>query len=312
MGMSTRGGGTAALPHGVEPVPAREVDLDEGSGSVAAKAGCLYPGRGLSAVPPVAGEGLWSRAQALETEATGGIPKVGDRAGVPRGDLLEWERPAGKLRGRLSGSAGSCRTSILRTDLAAAHEPYLSLIAPSHVAGVPPDGEVADATRRCCCSPDVGYPGCAPRAAAATAVPRQRRGSGSSPRRRSTPSAPWAGGSTSVPAAGASRSKAWPCAATTTRGAFAVDVVKDLAPPDSGTVPYLTLRAFIVGGSNRGSTTSSGERAWGLGCRPRPGARVRDHRVVRRPAVLHRAGSLRRLLPEHPALGGRGVYAVTR
>ena len=51
-------GGTAALPHGVEPVPAREVDLDEGSGSVAAKAGCLYPGRGPSAVPPVAGEGL--------------------------------------------------------------------------------------------------------------------------------------------------------------------------------------------------------------------------------------------------------------
>ena len=47
--------------------------------------------------------------------------------------------------------------------------------------------------------------------------------------------------------------------------AFAVDVVKDLAPPDSGTVPYLTMRAFIVGGSNRGSTTSSGERAWGWG-----------------------------------------------
>ena len=47
--------------------------------------------------------------------------------------------------------------------------------------------------------------------------------------------------------------------------AFAVDVVKDLAPPDSGTVPYLKMRAFIVGGSNRGSTTSSGEGAWGWG-----------------------------------------------
>ena len=52
--------------------------------------------------------------------------------------------------------------------------------------------------------------------------------------------------------------------------AFAVDVVKDLAPPDSGTVPHLTLRAFIFGGSNRGSTTSSGERAWGWGRRLNP------------------------------------------
>ena len=30
-------------------------------------------------------------------------------------------------------------------------------------------------------------------------------------------------------------------------------------------VPYLTMRAFIVGGSNNGSTTSRGERAWGWG-----------------------------------------------
>ena len=52
--------------------------------------------------------------------------------------------------------------------------------------------------------------------------------------------------------------------------AVAVDVVKDLAPPASGTVPYLTLRAFIFGGSNRGSATSSGERAWGAGAPASP------------------------------------------
>ena len=47
--------------------------------------------------------------------------------------------------------------------------------------------------------------------------------------------------------------------------AIAVDMVKDLAPPDGRAVPYLTMRAFIVGGSNNGSTTSRGERAWGWG-----------------------------------------------
>ena len=47
--------------------------------------------------------------------------------------------------------------------------------------------------------------------------------------------------------------------------AIAVDVVKNLAPPDGRAVPYLTMRAFIVGGSNNGSTTSRGERAGGWG-----------------------------------------------
>ena len=42
----------------------------------------------------------------------------------------------------------------------------------------------------------------------------------------------------------------------------AVDMVNDIAPPDRGTVLYLTKWAFIVGGRNRGSTTGSGERAW--------------------------------------------------
>ena len=37
------------------------------------------------------------------------------------------------------------------------------------------------------------------------------------------------------------------------------------APLDGRAVPYLTMRAFIVGGSNNGSTTSRGERAWGWG-----------------------------------------------
>ena len=94
--------------------------------------------------------------------------------------------------------------------------------------------------------------------------------------------------------------------------AFAVDVVKDLAPPDSGTVPYLNLAGLHLRRQQPWVDDEQRGAGVGLGCRPRPGARVRDHRVVRRPAVLHRAGSLRRLLPEHPALGGRGVYAVTR
>ena len=47
--------------------------------------------------------------------------------------------------------------------------------------------------------------------------------------------------------------------------AIAVDMVKDLAPPDGRAVPYLTMRAFIVGGSNNGSTTSRGGTGVGLG-----------------------------------------------
>ena len=65
--------------------------------------------------------------------------------------------------------------------------------------------------------------------------------------------------------------------------AVAVDVVKGLAPPDGRAGPYLTMRAFIVGGSNNGSTTSRGERAWGLGRWSRAGTRVRD-RPFGRPA----------------------------
>ena len=114
---------------------------------------------------------------------------AGSRRGSERGRGHE-RRPSrhGSDRGR-SQKVGD-RAGAAATTWAAAHEPYLSLIAPSLVAGVPPDGEVADATRRCCCSPDVGYPGCAPRAVAATAGPRQRRardlrrGGGALPRHR--------------------------------------------------------------------------------------------------------------------------------
>ena len=59
--------------------------------------------------------------------------------------------------------------------------------------------------------------------------------------------------------------------------AIAVDAVKDLAPPDGRAVPYLTMRAFIVGGSNnarpaksRPATDTRGGRA----CRPGGGGSV--------------------------------------
>ena len=207
---------------------------------------------------------------------------AGSRRGSERGRGHE-RRPSrhGSDRGR-SQKVGD-RAGAAATTWAAAHEPYLSLIAPSLVAGVPPDGEVADATRRCCCSPDVGYPGCAPRAVAATAGPRQRRardlrrGGGALPRHRG------------LEEVGA-RGWGFEIEGLAMRGddhheaAFAVDVVKDLAPPDSGTVPYLTMRAFIVGGSNCGSTTSSGERAWdwGAGLAPELGFGITEWSTGRR------------------------------
>ena len=103
--------------------------------------------------------------------------------------------------------------------------------------------------------------------------------SGSSPRRRSTPSPPWAGGSTSA--------RGWGLAM---RGddhheaAFAVNVVKGLAPPDSGTVPYVTMRA--VDDEQRRSSA-------GLGRRSRPGARVRDPRPCPDASRPCRAGQFR-------------------
>ena len=160
---------------------------------------------------------------------------AGSRRGSERGRGHE-RRPSrhGSDRGR-SQKVGD-RAGAAATTWAAAHEPYLSLIAPSLVAGVPPDGEVADATRRCCCSPDVGYPGCAPRAVAATAGPRQRRardlrrGGGALPRHRG------------LEEVGA-RGWGFEIEGLAMRGddhheaAFAVDVVKDLAPPEQRNGP---------------------------------------------------------------------------
>ena len=57
------------------------------------------------------------------------------------------------------------------------------------------------------------------------------------------------------------------------------------APLDGRAVPYLTMRAFIVGGgSNNGSTTSRGERAlgWGAGLAPELGFGIAHWSACRR------------------------------
>ena len=60
--------------------------------------------------------------------------------------------------------------------------------------------------------------------------------------------------------------------------AIAVDAVKDLAPPDGRAVPYLTMRAFIVGGSNNNARPAKSRPATdtrgGRACRPGGGGSV--------------------------------------
>ena len=93
--------------------------------------------------------------------------------------------------------------------------------------------------------------------------------------------------------------------------AIAVDVVKDLAPPHGRAVPYLTMRAFIVGGQQQRVDDESRGTGLGLGRWSRGGARVRDRPLVGLPAGLRRAGGPHRRFPERSgsrwSWGSRGA-----
>ena len=73
-------------------------------------------------------------------------------------------------------------------------------------------------------------------------------------------------------------------------------------------VSQVRLGFIVGGGSNNGSTTSRGERAWGWGAGLAPELGFGIRPLVGLPAGLRRAGGPHRRFPERSALAGRGVH----